>query len=151
MSASIPEIVTTSAFAQVIARRSLLNEQIEQLLNIAHADLGKRTPDLEEAECMLAALEEDLSEIAQIKVKLGFHQEVLDQMPQWQVKVDHIREDQKLLLTDLKRFRESLTDRGHLRRLQRYLRGWLARFHDIEHREHRLIQDAANVDVGGEG
>lgn len=139
------------AFAPIRERLALLKEQIVQLVDIAHADLAMAPPDVEDARCMLEALEEDLTELAQVKDKLGFHRELLEQLPHWQFKVDHLREDHVLLLGDLKQFRESLADHGHLRRLQRHLRGWLARFRDVERREHRLIQDALNVDVGGEG
>ncbi len=140
-----------TGFDEVTQRRELLQDQIEQLVDIAFADLDAKRPDLEDADCMLCALEEDLAELAETKRRQNFYEEVIEQLPHWEYKVTHLREDQAALLEDAKKLRSALSDRGHLRRLQRHLRGWLARFREIDRRESRLVQDACNVDVGGEG
>lgn len=135
---------------KVTERRQLLSEQIEQLATVAHADLDGKRPDLPDAECMLSALIEDMTELHQLKFQQGAFDEILEQLPHWAHKIQRLKEDDELLVEDLNHHYKALSDHGHLRRLQRHLRGWLVRFKDINHRETRLLQDACNVEIGAQ-
>lgn len=135
----------------VTAKRRQLQHGIEELARLGEKQLDHQPFDeIEQARIrgILDSLNEDLDELLELKVEQNYFDEMIESLPHSEPTVRQILKDHHTLLADLTKIGAELGQLNRFGKARRLLHGWLNRFHELEARENRLVQDVWNVDVG---
>lgn len=105
-------------------------------------------------EVVLDALLDTIPEELALKSDEGYLNEVLEDFPNWQSKVEQLEDEYYALIRRLSRLRGQLRDQQHVSslapELSRDLQEWMDAFRTHRQEEQRLVLLAANLEVGGE-
>jgi hemerythrin len=128
------------------AHRTLLEQ-----MNRLEAGLQSRAPGgLPEVTRRLAGLRADLAAHFRLEEENGYMQAVLARAPQFERKVQQLREEHALLARSLDELVRDATAASDLDPLREAIHAFLARVREHESKENLLVEDAFNLDFCGE-
>lgn len=103
---------------------------------------------------ILDALLETLPREFDLEEQDGYLAEVRDEHPNWSDKVERLRCEHENLFSKLQTLRDKLVRQASVARMarevRRELREWIDRLINHEQQETDLMQDAVNLEIGGE-
>lgn len=104
---------------------------------------------------VLDTLLDKLPEEYTLKSEDGYLSDVLDTFPAWQSQVELLEEQNFILMRELRRLRRTVCTDSDFRKIADEVRvglmDWIGRYQSHHERERDLIQQAANLVIGGDG